>query len=106
MLEQEIIIQRDTGIRSAAELYAVQLEDIADQIEAVGHREEAEALREDAQTIREAATNYDHLDDTEELYQTAEELLTEITGHYAVTIPENGAWLIVTEAGLALLDEA
>lgn len=103
-LEQEIIIQRDTGIRSAPEMYAVQLEDIADQIEAQGHHDTAETLREDAHTLRHT-DNLSEEFSAWEAYEVASDWLTEFTGLHAVTIPENGAWFIVTQKGLELLDE-
>lgn len=107
-LEQEIYIQRDTGLRNPADMLATQLEDIASAIrEHSTHyeaEEEAEVLERDAQTIR----NPDEIDWmmwADDTLTVAEMALEELTGMHAVNIPENSAWLIVTPAGLDLLSE-
>lgn len=107
-LEQEIHVQRDTGIRTPADLLATQLEDIAGAIREhstdYDAEEAAEVLEQDAQTIRDP-------DETEwmmwadDVIIVAEIALEELTGLHAVSIPESGTWMIVTPAGLALISE-
>ena len=107
-LEQEIYLQRDTGLRNPADMLATQLEDIASAIREhstdFDAEEEADTLEQDARTVRDP-------DETERMYWAddalivAEMALEELTGLHAVTIPESGTWLIVTPAGLALLSE-